>query len=136
MPTTDPIITGSCACGAVSYRAQNVAPIWYCHCRQCRNMTGHYLAASQVELGNIEISGEPKWYYVSDLSRYGFCPECGSQMFWRNDENQYLSITGGSMDNSTGLTDKGHIFVSEKGDYYELPADAPQSAQWDAAEQK
>ena len=66
--------TGSCACGAISYRAETVAPIWYCHCRQCRNITGHYMAASQVALDQIEISGEPKWYYVNERSRHGFLP--------------------------------------------------------------
>lgn len=88
------------------------------------------MAASQVALEDIEIKGEPKWYFVNTRSRHGFCPNCGSQMFWRNEENPYLSITGGSMDDSSDLPNKGHIFVAEKGDYYELPSDEVQCAQW------
>ncbi|NND00711.1 MAG: GFA family protein [Gammaproteobacteria bacterium] len=113
--------TGSCVCGAISYRAAALRPLWYCHCRQCRNITGHFMAAAQVDLDQIVITGQPKWYYVSATSRYGFCPDCGAQMFWRNDENEYLSVTGGSIDDARNLTVKGHIFAYEKGQYYDLP---------------
>ena len=84
-------------------------------------MTGNFMAASQADLSNIKISGSPKWYYVSEKSRYGFCAECGSQLFWRNDDNDYLSVTGGSLDTSKGLQVGGHIFTSEKADYVEIP---------------
>jgi hypothetical protein len=88
------------------------------------------MAAAQADLDKIEISGEPKWYYVSEKSRHGFCPDCGSQMFWRNDDNQYLSITGGSLDDSSELEVKGVIFVKEKGDYYLIPEDELQYQTW------
>lgn len=129
--TSNKVTTGSCCCGAVSYRAEaeSVKPIWYCHCRQCRHMTGHFMAASQVPLDKIQITGKPKWYYVSDNSRHGFCPDCGSQVFWRNDTNDYMSITGGSMDNCD-LPNKGHIFTAEKGDYYDIPNDEVQCKTW------
>ena len=122
--------TGSCVCGNITYSATHVKPIWYCHCEQCRRMTGHFMAASQVNLDDIKINGEPKWFYVNQRSRHGFCPDCGSQLFWRNEENSYMSITGGSMDDTQGLSNKGHIFVAEKGAYYQLPEDEQQSDRW------
>lgn len=125
------IRTGSCACGAISYSAEEVQPIWYCHCRQCRNITGHFMAAAQVDLDKITIVGEPKWYYVTERSRHGFCPECGSQLFWRNEQNNYMSLTGGGMDDTSGLGNKGHIFVNEKGDYYDIPNNEIQCGEWD-----
>ena len=98
-------------------------------------MTGHFMAASQVDLSEIEITGEPKWYYVSEKSRHGFCSDCGSQMFWRNDDNEYLSVTGGSLDDDCGvesLAVKGHVFTEEKGHYYTLPEKDLQFQQcWD-----
>lgn len=89
------------------------------------------MAAAQVDLDNIQINGEPKWHYVTDNARYGFCSNCGSHLFWRNDKNDYMSLTAGCMDNTSGLGDKGHIFVAEKGDYYDLPVEAKQSECWD-----
>ena len=83
-------------------------------------MTGHFMAASQVSLEDLEIHGEAKWHYVSESSRHGFCSDCGSQLFWRNDNNKFLSITAGSVDESSGLEVAGHVFTGEKGDYYEI----------------
>ena len=113
--------TGTCVCGAVSYTAKALSPLWYCHCWQCRHMTGHFMAASQVKLSDLEIAGEPKWYYVSEKSRHGFCADCGSQMFWRNDDNDYLSVTGGSIEDTKELVVQGHVFTKEKAHYYTLP---------------
>jgi len=124
-------ITGSCCCGKISYTAKGLAPLWFCHCQQCRRMTGHYMAAAQVNLNDIEIKGEAKWYYVSDSSRHGFCPDCGSQIFWRNDKNDFLSITGGSMNDTSSLDVAGHVFVGEKGDYYEISGDEKRYICWD-----
>lgn len=112
---------GQCVCGQVSFVAGPLKPLWYCHCDQCRTMTGHYMAAAQTGLSDIEITGEPRWYYVTQKSRYGFCPNCGSQLFWRNDDEEYMSVTGGSLDDASGLAVGGHIFTGEKGKYYKLP---------------
>ena len=97
------------------------------------------MAAAQVTLDQMHISGEPKWFYVSEQSRHGFCPECGSQLFWRNDNNDYMSVTGGSIDGGVDgdkaigtLLNKGHIFTAEKGAYYEIPANEVQSKTWPA----
>jgi hypothetical protein len=91
---------------------------------------GHFMAAAQVDIDKIVIRGEPKWHYVSDRARHGFCPECGSQLFWRNDEKPFLSVTGGSLDDATGLEVKGHIFTKEKGHYYEVPEEDRQYSEW------
>lgn len=88
------------------------------------------MAAAQTDLDNIKITGEPKWHYVSENSRHGFCPECGSQLFWRNDQHEYLSITGGSMDDASCIEVKGHIFTAEKGKYYQIPNDDVKYLQW------
>ena len=85
-------------------------------------MTGHYMAAAQVKLADLELVGQPKWYYVSESSRHGFCSDCGSQIFWRNDNNEFLSITAGSMHDTSNLEIAGHVFVGEKGDYYQIPS--------------
>jgi len=88
------------------------------------------MAASQVALSDIEITGEPKWFYVSDTSRHGFCPDCGSQTFWRNDKNEFLSVTAGSMHDSSKLEVAGHVFAGEKGDYYEIDPNEPRYMCW------
>lgn len=114
------VYAGGCLCGAIRYTARRLRPLWYCHCQQCRKMTGHFMAAAQVDLADISILGKPKWFYVSAASRHGFCGHCGCQLFWRNDSNDYLSLTGGGLDDSQGLEVAGHVFTAEKGAYYEI----------------
>ena len=126
------VYTGGCLCGAISYSASSLGPLWYCHCDQCKKMTGHHMAAVQVAYDNFTVCGEAKWYYVSDASAYGFCGDCGCQLFWRNDNNDYLSVTAGSLDDTSGLMLKGHVFTSEKGGYYKIPkTDLQYSEFWD-----
>ncbi|SVB86884.1 uncharacterized protein METZ01_LOCUS239738, partial [marine metagenome] len=35
---------GSCVCGQTTYEAFDLGDVSYCHCEQCRKMTGHYMA--------------------------------------------------------------------------------------------
>ena len=90
------------------------------------------MAAAQVDLDNIEIDGEPKWFYVSESARHGFCPDCGSQIMWRNDKNSFMSLTAGCMDNTEDLEIACHIFCEEKGDYYQIPESESNFSRWDS----
>ncbi|MEO0369356.1 MAG: GFA family protein, partial [Pseudomonadota bacterium] len=51
----------------------------------------------------------------------GFCGDCGAQMFWRNDKNDYLSVTAGCIDDTTELAIGGHVFTSEKSSITVIP---------------
>ena len=79
----------------------------------------------------MEIEGQPAWYRSSHSARRGFCPTCGSSLFWAEDGNSRLSIHAGTLDNPTGLRLAGHIFTADKGDYYDLDDGLPQASQDD-----
>lgn len=128
--TDTSVHTGRCHCGAVTYRADGLRDIWYCHCRQCRSLTGHYLAACRTEADRIDVSGEVKWTSVSETSAHGFCPTCSSPMFWRKSGSPTFSVLPGSLDSCEGIEAKGHIFVSEKGSYYVIDDGLPQYSTW------
>ena len=106
---------GSCVCGQTSYVAYDLNDISYCHCEQCRKMTGHFMAASQVSRDNIKIKGKIKWFYTHKGSRHGFCDNCGANMFWQNDDKPTISVTAGSLEDSRDLKTWHHIFIEEKG---------------------
>ena len=118
--------TGSCLCGAVSYRAVGLSDIWYCHCNQCQKLTGLYIAAAGVQRDNLEIEGDVNWLPISDKSQSGHCKSCGSYMFWNSHSFDTISILAGSIDETEGLSVKGHIYTSEKADYYEITDGLPQ----------
>lgn len=122
--------TGGCHCGAVTYRAKGLRDLWYCHCKQCRKLTGHQMAACWTQRANLEITGDVVWTPVSENASHGFCGACHSPLFWSNKTRNSISVLGGSLDHSEGIAECGHIFVSEKGDYYRITDGLPQYARW------
>lgn len=118
---------GSCLCGGVTYTVSApMRPVIACHCRQCRKTSGHHVAATSAPRDCVEIRGEVAWYQSSDTARRGFCPICGSNLFW-DGPGANLSIFAGTLDGPTGLRIEGHIFCADKGDYYEIADGLPQA---------
>lgn len=120
--------TGQCLCGAVTFRAQGLRDIWFCHCRQCRKVTGHFLAACRTEKDRVDLEGELNWLPHSGSSELGRCADCGSPMLWRQQGSPTVSVIAGSLDDTHGLAPRGHIFTAETGDYYTIGDDLPQWA--------
>ncbi|SEN48798.1 GFA family protein [Palleronia pelagia] len=113
-------VMGGCLCNEVSFRVRGpLRPVVACHCQQCRRMSGHFTAATAASKDGVEIEGEVRWYQSSEGARRGFCPECGSTLFW-DGGGDMLSIFAGSLDKPTGLTTAWHIHCADKGDYYEI----------------
>lgn len=120
--------TGGCLCGGVRYRVTGpLRPIIYCHCGQCRRTSGHFVAATAADADALEIvAGESlAWFASSEHASRGFCRRCGSSLFWRPENGSHVSIMAGTLDNSDGLEPVEHIYVGDKGGYYELADDLP-----------
>jgi len=116
--------TGSCECGAVRFSVTGpMRAVVACHCSQCRKTSGHYWAATSVERQALVITrGDGlKWFRSSDRARRGFCSDCGASLFWQEDGSGTISIGAGTLDGKTGLVCDAHIFVADKGDYYDIP---------------
>lgn len=123
--------TGACLCGAVRFRTRGpLRGVIYCHCRQCRRQTGHFLAATNVSDERIVIEGGESiiWFAASASARRGFCRTCGSLLFWKHNELDSISVMAGAFDEPTGLRAECHIFVADKGDYYTIDDGLPQHA--------
>ena len=118
--------TGSCLCGAVSYRAVGLCDIWYCHCRQSQKLPGRYIAAPRVSRKNLEIRGEANWLPISRKTRSGYCKSFSSYMFWDMRSFDTISILEGSIDKTQGLDVKGHVYTFEKAGYYDITDGLPQ----------
>lgn len=121
---------GSCLCGKVSYSVNGpLRPITACHCTQCRKQSGHFYAATAAHNDDLVIQGEDNltWFHASSEAERGFCKTCGSALFWRHSGEDFTSILAGSLDGETGLKIAKHIFVADKGDYYDIEGDAPQT---------
>jgi hypothetical protein len=122
---------GRCLCGAVRYAVTGpLRPVVYCHCKMCRQTSGHFVAATACTLPqlSIEPSEHLKWYRSSPKAERGFCGQCGANLFWKPTSGTHVSIWAGTLADPTGLSSAGHIFVAEKGGYYTLDDGLPQFA--------
>ena len=120
--------TGRCLCGAVTFTGRwGGDPLRACHCSQCRRWSGHVWAAAQTL--DLTIGGEVKWFRSSAEAERGFCPDCGSSLFWRRHGHGGIEVAPGAVDNPTGLRMAGHIYVADKGDYYDIADGLPQDPQ-------
>lgn len=127
-------VTGSCNCGKVTIRVARFSrDVVACHCTQCRKQTGHFVAAAAVANADLELHGEEHlgWYRASPAAQRGFCSHCGSVMLWRRDESDRTSVMAGCLDSPTGLKIIRHIFVENKGDYYDLDPEIQAFSQYD-----
>ncbi len=123
--------SGSCLCRAVTFSVSGaLAPPDVCHCGQCRKQSGHYWASTDIARSALTIEGEEaiKWYHSSERVRRGFCLECGSFLFWDPIGRDSIAVSMGAFDGPTGETISHHIFVADKGDYYEITDGLPQTA--------
>lgn len=123
---------GSCLCGAVHFEVPNeLTPPTACHCSQCRKQTGHYLVSTEVPRAAVTIRGKEhlKWYQASPKARRGFCSICGSVLFWDPTDHHKHAWTGvlmGAFEQPTNTKLACHIYIEDKGDYYEITDGLPQ----------
>ena len=123
------VYAGQCECGAVSYTAEAARrDVTICHCGQCLRTAGHAWASVSVPTAALAISGAAQitWYRSSEIAERGFCTTCGSSLFFRRTDAARTAIAAGTLHQPTGLTTGKHIFVADKGDYYDITCHAPQ----------
>jgi hypothetical protein len=123
---------GSCLCGAVRFEVEGeLEGPDACHCTQCRRQSGHYFASTNVRRDALRIEGGENvtWFRSSEKVRRGFCATCGSVLFWDPIGRDITSVAMGAFDKPTGTKLAIHIFVADKGDYYDIADGLPQNQQ-------
>ncbi|MEM8776298.1 MAG: GFA family protein [Pseudomonadota bacterium] len=126
------MITGSCLCGANAFELNaEPGPLHACHCGQCRKYSGHFSASIEFEREDM------RWIIQGELGRFThekgasrvFCKTCGCKL-WFEGADGWMSLEAGIMDQPTRTQLSEHIFVADKGDYYELTDGLPQKEQY------
>jgi hypothetical protein len=112
--------------------AGELSPPDACHCSQCRKQSGHYWASTDVPRAALTVKGEGNlsWYQASDRVRRGFCSTCGAFLFWDSLGKDRIAIAMGAFDKPTDTRLAHHIFVADKGDYYDIAEGLPQTQRW------
>ncbi|QRM30459.1 GFA family protein [Microvirga sp. VF16] len=115
-------LQGGCQCGQVRYELTgSPREIYVCHCRECQKQSASAFGISvmarsaDVRLLTGKLS---HWTRPTDAGRTltcFFCPYCGSRVWHGNkDQEDEISLKGGSLDEPVDLTDAIHIWTSRK----------------------
>ncbi|PTX57208.1 hypothetical protein C8N43_1874 [Litoreibacter ponti] len=82
------VLTGRCLCGACRFELTGPHNfVGHCHCESCRRATASPMTTwIGQENGSWRFTGiEPTRFFSSPGNERGFCPKCGSPMFFRAD---------------------------------------------------
>lgn len=111
--------TGGCHCGAVRYSVvgepRHVA---LCHCSDCRKSAGAPMVAwAAFAEGDVTVTqGETKTFNSSGNSLRSFCADCGTGLFFRNQDflPGIVDIQSATFDDPGAFPANVHIQTAER----------------------
>jgi hypothetical protein len=122
--------TGGCHCGAVRYSVngepQHVA---LCHCSDCRKSAGAPVVAwAAFAEGDVTVTqGETKTFNSSGNSLRSFCADCGTGLFYRNQDflPGIIDVQAATFDNPDAFQPNAHIQTAEQIGWMATAHDLP-----------
>lgn len=113
------MLTGRCHCRAIRYAVPREAVLHHalCHCGDCRRHAGAPMVGwAMVPAESLVVHGSPKVYASSARGRRSFCPDCGTGLFYANEENLpgLVDIQTGTLDDPAALPPGAQIQVAER----------------------
>ncbi len=94
-------LSGGCQCGAVRYHVSGqLGHAGICHCRMCQKAFGSWGAAlvSVDEKHLTWTRGRPGEFRSSAIVARGFCRDCGTPLYMKEDGDPNYEIAIGSLD--------------------------------------
>ena len=122
---------GGCLCGYIRYRIQATAKDeTHCHCTLCRRATGApFVSWATFPKDKVQFNRTPKTYRSSPIATRGFCPNCGTQLTFQNDDYpEELDMTIASFDHPDDLSPKDHLWTENKINWIHLDDGLPNYA--------
>lgn len=112
--------TGNCLCGAVQIEIpMDKDDLGVCHCANCQKWAGGPLM--EIECGTqVKFSGDENIaiYPSSKWAVRGFCRQCGSHLFIRDEKSGEYGIPPGLFNCHDKLSLNRQVFFDHKPAYY------------------
>lgn len=121
-------LEGGCHCGSVRYRISRAPLMVYnCHCTNCQKISASAFNISATVFEDaFEITGGApariEWSSDVGTQRYGLlCGTCGTRIVHgMTPTNGFLSLRGGTLDDTSWLRPVGDIWTSSAQSWVEL----------------
>jgi hypothetical protein len=121
---------GGCLCGRVRY-ASDLAPVdaGYCHCRNCQRSGAPVLAFCSFPAATFRYQAQPpRAFRSSGHGQREFCPSCGTQIAYRDDDGLTVDVNLGSLDDPASVRPTHHVFTESRIAWFETADDLPRYA--------
>ena len=128
------MIKGSCLCGGVKFEIDEARSLTYCHCSNCRKLSGAHIASYvHVDADKFRfVAGEDliQSFESAPGSFRNFCRVCSSTVPGKAAYLTTVSIPAGLFDDDPGVRPKLHVFVRSKMPWVEINDGLPQYETW------
>lgn len=115
-----------CLCGAVEVTAPDHEEVGVCHCSMCRRWGGGPMFAVHCGSG-VEFGGtaKPQTYRSSEWAERGFCPTCGTHLFYHLLPSDEYILSAGLFQANESFRLASQIFIDEKPGFYDFANQTP-----------
>ena len=123
-----PPITGGCLCGEIRFQIMGEdLGSTYCHCRMCQRFSG---APASVGTGfrkdDFQVTqGEPKIYVSSLIAERAFCPTCGSSLWMRWPDWDWIYVKTTALDQPENFAPTSHFGIESQVPWHDVHDDLP-----------
>ena len=111
--------SGGCRCGAIRYEVTE-APIYsaLCHCTDCRASAGAPVVgwAAFPAPSFAVVKGIPRAWRGSGAAERNFCPECGTGLFYINEDvlPGLVDVQSATLDDPERFPPQIHVQVADR----------------------
>jgi hypothetical protein len=127
-PMEEPL-KGSCFCGAIRFELR--FPILFhvhCHCNYCRMAQGAafvtWVGFEEEQFRYLQGGELITWYKSTRESRRGFCPTCGSTLFYRSSVSPgEIHIARPYITSPLPDLPDAHVFFDQRVDWFTIHDD-------------
>ena len=130
---TSKAITGGCLCGDIRFSI-SAPPIstGYCHCSICQKFTGSAMSTwTAFPASAIAFEKEePRFFASSAIAERGFCPKCGSSLFYRLTRPRkaaFMAIFTPSLDDAKNFAPAAHSGIESQMPWIDILDDLPRT---------
>jgi hypothetical protein len=118
--------SGGCQCGAIRYRITGaLGRAAICHCRMCQKAFGSWGAPLvSVKAGRVRWTrGQPSTFRSSAIVARGFCRNCGTPLYMREDGHPDFDLAIGTLDEPNAYPPTEQTGVESKVAWFDtMPA--------------
>ena len=98
--------SGGCQCGKIRYRySGELLDPSICHCRMCQKAFGSWGAALVMMMSDhlTWTRATPGIFRSSSIVERGFCKDCGTPLYMREDGDSHYEVAIGTLDDPSNI---------------------------------